>query len=639
MRRREFLGAVLTLPAITVAPPPAGLSAIVALPGKQPITFSENAGADLGGYADPAGRFTMTCKRQIIVGCPIQVDFRRIPGTTWSSAIFYYGDINSQSNANLPGYVVTIGGQTIQVPAHWKFARWRWQSGPWPFPMVPVADLVARKLLPRFDAGVNHGTARPYAPLTYTPMGLAGIFPQMGGTGARPDIGPVTDWQAEYLCTGAPTALANTLAQGEAGGTIPWFTRDPATSALVDPTSAQWSRASFYGTSGSPRLIGAKTNDTVTVRFSGTPGCTIQPPANWVGGPITIADGLGQQWWCYGTLTVGVGGTVDALATLAGGTGKEPVGAWTIAADARVSAPPVTVAYVSGTRIAGSGIAVDSAHEPALAYLPFLLTSDPYFLETLQAQVTFAALSASGGWQNIWAPPGMGQTRAVAWTTRDFMQAAAITPAAVPSWLLPKTTMEAMFAKSVSGLNAIMATQEPLRQVFRAIAGSRGTQGSAAYPSGCYIQTWQEDFVQAILAWGAMTRPELVSVARWHLQGLIARLNPDGTNGWCGGMPDAYQTLFQDTTAGPQYTSWAQSWTANTRALGLTSCPPLANLFLTGAGYDYPNGLQAALSIAWQAGFIEAKPALDLLATTLEAGLIARPPRGGKDWKWSLARV
>ena len=59
-------------------------------------------------------------------------------------------------------------------------------------------------------------------------------------------------------------------------------------------------------------------------------------------------------------------------------------------------------------------------------------------------------------------------------------------------------------------------------------------------------------------------------------------------------------------------------------------------MFTSPSAYDYPNGLQAALSTAWQAGFTEAKPALDMLATALVNGIMAG--YGGKEWKYSLRR-
>jgi hypothetical protein len=160
------------------------------------------------------------------------VDFRRIPG--WSCLIFELGDAFSTSPKNLRPYTATIAGQTISLPGHWWGSRWRWQSGPWPLPMVPVDDLFARKLLPVFDASVTQGTSRPMGPAAYKPLELAGLTGYMPMTGERSDIGFLTEWQADYVCMRTPQALASVLAQGEAGATIPWRYYDPKTGTTLD---------------------------------------------------------------------------------------------------------------------------------------------------------------------------------------------------------------------------------------------------------------------------------------------------------------------------------------------------------------------------------------------------------------------
>lgn len=620
-------------------PPPAGtLSATITLAGKT-TTYYEVDGVDMGNYVDPRNRFTMTCVRVKSPDCPIEVDFRRVEG--WACVVGYYGDLSSSSASNLPAYTVVVDGQTIEVnPGHWKYAQWRWQSAAWPFPLRTIDELVADKLLPAFDKSVNHGTGAVYPALAYKPMGLAGVSPYMPGTGGRPDIGHVTDWQADYLCNGGATALANVLAQGEAGGTCPWNCRDPATGGPVDVTSDKWKGASFYYQNGNPQLIGGQGGDNCKMRFSGTPGATIKPPANWTGGPITIKDpgSPAQDWWAYGTLTIGPDGHVDTNANLASTSGRAPGTTLTIDPTCQISDPTTTVAYVEGTNIKGSGITLDISHEPALAYLPFILTGDPYYLGILQSQAAYIILGMPKGWSALspsWGP-GAGQTRGVAWATRDLMQAAWATPDVVPQWLLPKATMKKMFDASVAHLNFIMAQTEPLRSVHRAVASSRGSQASPGYPAGCYYQPWQEDFIQCVVAWGSMKFPELLPFAKWHVKGINDRINPDGMSGWCGGMPDPYSLVFQDTTNGPQYPTLEQAWTKNQAALGLTACPPLANLFVNASGYDYPNGMQAGLSISIQAGITEAKPALDVLANALEAGIVSG--KGSKDNKWSMKR-
>ena len=194
--------------------------------------YDEAAGKNLGNYVDPAGRFTMSCVRVSRSDCPLRVDFRRIPG--WACVIFELGDAFSTSPKNLRPYTASIAGQTISLPGHWWGSRWRWQSGPWPLPMVPVDDLFARKLLPAYDPSVTHGTSKPMGLVAYKPLGLAGITGYMPMTGERSDIGFLTESQANYICNPTPQALASVLAQGEAGATIPWRFYDPKTGTTMD---------------------------------------------------------------------------------------------------------------------------------------------------------------------------------------------------------------------------------------------------------------------------------------------------------------------------------------------------------------------------------------------------------------------
>ena len=62
-------------------------------------------------------------------------------------------------------------------------------------------------LLPHYDNNVNNGTARPTRQELYQIMELAGIYRAMPATGERGDIGPVTEWQGEYICTERKSAL------------------------------------------------------------------------------------------------------------------------------------------------------------------------------------------------------------------------------------------------------------------------------------------------------------------------------------------------------------------------------------------------------------------------------------------------
>lgn len=71
----------------------------------------------------------------------------------------------------------------------------------------------------------------------------------------------------------------------------------------------------------------------------------------------------------------------------------------------------------------------DAAHEPAVAYVPYLLTGDFYYLEELHFWCSYNIVQLNPGYRNY--EQGLynsGQLRAQGWTTRTLAECAAITP-------------------------------------------------------------------------------------------------------------------------------------------------------------------------------------------------------------------
>ena len=58
------------------------------------------------------------------------------------------------------------------------------------------------------------------------PMGGAQVAKTMGMAGWRPDIGPTTQWSADYLASQDPTAYKIMMANANAAGSIPWHITD-----------------------------------------------------------------------------------------------------------------------------------------------------------------------------------------------------------------------------------------------------------------------------------------------------------------------------------------------------------------------------------------------------------------------------
>ena len=192
--------------------------------------YDEVLGVDLGDYCEPSGHFTQRCVLCVLpdlVG--FRVLFRRDRGEAQrDEVVFELGDTTAGTvAANMTGYIATILRgpttlATVDVPEHYWYSRWRWQSAPRPI-IANVEDLQAAGLLPCFDPALSQ--TRPLSSAkTYEPMGLAGLTAYMASTGERDEIGLVTEAQAEYLR--GETPVDSLMAQAEASGTMPWHYRD-----------------------------------------------------------------------------------------------------------------------------------------------------------------------------------------------------------------------------------------------------------------------------------------------------------------------------------------------------------------------------------------------------------------------------
>lgn len=88
--------------------------------------------------------------------------------------------------------------------------------------------------LPKLGAGATASMAIAYAKADNGPMGIGLACPAFSTTGERPDLGPVPEWDADYLTN--PSAENADVVRGMADAAATWRIHaiDPATDALVD---------------------------------------------------------------------------------------------------------------------------------------------------------------------------------------------------------------------------------------------------------------------------------------------------------------------------------------------------------------------------------------------------------------------
>ena len=497
----------------TAAADAAPLSVVVQING-QNFGYRQIDGTDLGDFVSTIGGFTQRCIRTNVAGSPLSVFFRPDRGSDRAEVVFELGRLlDGTAPAHLGAYTATVfRGDTqiasIDVPEHYWFSRWRWQSAPRPV-VADVGNLMAQHLLPPLDraGGVmrdnlvttcvpmpqNPGrppslkqlctttnkpifvpsTTMPAVMTTYTPytvMGLAGVEPYMPRTGERDDIGLVTEPQAQFICTGSSVALNALFAQGEASGTVPWHTRDENTGAPINFRT--------------------------------------YPRATW--------------YW-----------------------------------DSRVGAPWIpTIA---------SPVAPDSAHQPALAYVPYMLTGDPYFLEELQFASTFNWGSIPPNYR-----PGIPQSRTFAWSMRSLAQLARVTPASVPSWLLPQAYWRGFLDDNRAMLETdYVGASSPVRSLFRSTADidSSRDEGAAA-PGGTWIDPWQDEFVASVMGWIlSMGFTDWQYAYDWKMGTDVARTST--TSGWVRAYATPYRVILRPERSASLVRSWGEAWSLTQSVTGI----------------------------------------------------------------------
>jgi hypothetical protein len=462
--------------AVSVAREP--LSALVELNGVKYL-YKEDQGKDLGDFVSDIGGFTQACIRSDVAGFPLTVFFRPDRTSDRIEVVFELGRLfDNPTAAHIGPYTITIfsGDRELaheQVAEHYWHSRWRWQSAPRPVIGKP-ATLIEQNLLPPYVRSGNQHLPPPVPYSSYQVMGLAGVTAYMPGVGERPDIGLLTEPQAQYVCTGDAGALQILRAQAEAAGTVPWHMRDENTSAPID--FRKYPKACWYQDQklGEPFVLKVKS--------------------------------------------------------------------------------PVTV---------------DGAHQPALAYLPYLLTGDPYLLEELQFQATWNYGSCSLTYR-----PTLSETRQFAWDIRTLGQCARITPATVPSWLMNQAYwIQLLGVHRRYFETTYVESSSPAQAIFRATDNIDARPADGKLPAGTWCEPWESEFLASVFGWlVSMGLSEWRKSFDWVIAGTVART--DNSSGWIRARSTPYEMMLRAGSAAPFATTWAEAWSLNHSTAGLTYDDP-----------------------------------------------------------------
>ena len=193
----------------------------------------------------------------------------------------------------------------------------------------------------------------------------------------------------------------------------------------------------------------------------------------------------------------------------------------------------------------------DEAHQPSMAYLPYLVTGDYYFLEELHFWAATNPLATDPG------NSGMGQglvrwqqVRGQAWSLRTLGHAAYITP--------DKHPLKAYFTKQLdNNLNYYHATfvvANPNQLGAYDGSGERAFRVTASAP-------WQDDY----LTWSFGYLNELgftkaLPILQWKGKYAVGRMTAPG---FCWIQAAAFGINFRDNMDTPLYTTFEQMYRAN----------------------------------------------------------------------------
>jgi hypothetical protein len=193
----------------------------------------------------------------------------------------------------------------------------------------------------------------------------------------------------------------------------------------------------------------------------------------------------------------------------------------------------------------------DTAHQPSLVFLPYLVTGDYYYLEELQFWAAQNPLATDPNDSGL----GQGlvrwqQLRGQAWSLRTLGQTAYITPDAHPL----KTYFTNQLDANLTFYNNTYVVGNPNK-----LGVYDGSGQGAFYVSNS--SPWQDDF----LTWSFGYLTELgfgkaAPILQWKAKYSVGRMTAPGYC-WIQGAP--YSLKFRDSDATPVYQSFAELYSAN----------------------------------------------------------------------------
>jgi hypothetical protein len=253
----------------------------------------------------------------------------------------------------------------------------------------------------------------------------------------------------------------------------------------------------------------------------------------------------------------------------------------------------------------------DIPHQPSLAYLPYLVTGDYYYLEELQFWAmydTFASNPNYRGFEKGLLIPE--QIRGQAWALRTLAQAAYITPDADAL----KGDLTTFLNNNLDWYNENYSNNADANKLNVIVNGF-----AIGYEENTAIAPWQDDhFTSAVGHTADLGFTKAAPLLAWKAKFPIGRMTAPG---YCWIDAAVYDLRVRATETSPMFTTLAQSYladrgaafvalpcagTAMAAALGL-QVGDMGNI--SGGYMGYPSNMQPALAYAVDSGNASGKGA------------------------------
>jgi len=232
-----------------------------------------------------------------------------------------------------------------------------------------------------------------------------------------------------------------------------------------------------------------------------------------------------------------------------------------------------------------TGWSLDSAHQPDLSYVPYVLTGERWILDNLQAQAAWNVVSQWPAVRHNGDDLVVldNQVRGAAWSLRQIDEAA---------WASPDGSAAKAYFTAVSHDNwAWLVAQIP---VWTAQQGEAHGWLPGVYGIAGAMPPWQQDyFASTTIAAAKQGNADALTFLNWEANFLVGRFT-HAAEGFAPHDGATYLIGISDPVTGVPYTSWAQIGAATVAGGGSN-----------GTGWAHSQGDYPQLALATLAGIAE----------------------------------